>query len=429
MSTIYNKVVVDGSTLMDISDTTAVAADVASGKYFYTANGTKTLGTASGGSSEGQTATGTVTGDGTTILEIPCSFEPDIIYVYGDMSDDVTNRGIVSVGIIKDTILCVSAGSSTSSTEPYGAVFNNITGYNESDTENVHATYTNGTLTIDTAQNTSSSRFRSGQVYNYELSTIGTGGDSSATLITKIINANGTYSAQDDSADGYSSVTVNVPSSGITPTGSINITTNGTHDVTNYASAVVSVPTSGGGGSSATQHTISLTLWDDTTATIPVYYDDSLLNTIITSFKPTMYNNKQIAQASLDNVIWFNLPARIPLNTQLIDFSKVKEHYGLDDNGAEEEYEWSSATDYIRIDPNMTFSIINYRWFGLYFYDTNKTYIDAMQPQSLSNATIDENDDAHGTLTSLAMPSNAEYLRLVIHLGADDTNASVIRIG
>jgi hypothetical protein len=33
-------------TAVDISDTTAVAADVASGKYFYTANGTKTAGTA-----------------------------------------------------------------------------------------------------------------------------------------------------------------------------------------------------------------------------------------------------------------------------------------------------------------------------------------------------------------------------------------------
>jgi len=39
------------------------------------------------------------------------------------------------------------------------------------------------------------------------------GGGSSATLITKTITANGTYSASDDDADGYSEVTVNVPSS------------------------------------------------------------------------------------------------------------------------------------------------------------------------------------------------------------------------
>lgn len=38
-------------TALDISDTTAVASDVAQGKYFYTANGIKTAGTASGGGS------------------------------------------------------------------------------------------------------------------------------------------------------------------------------------------------------------------------------------------------------------------------------------------------------------------------------------------------------------------------------------------
>ena len=59
--TTYNKVTLDGTTLMDISDTTAVASDVASGKYFYTAGGVKTAGTASSGSISLQTKTVTPT--------------------------------------------------------------------------------------------------------------------------------------------------------------------------------------------------------------------------------------------------------------------------------------------------------------------------------------------------------------------------------
>ena len=49
-NTYKNKVVLrDGTTVMDITDTTAVASDVAQGKYFYTATGEKVEGTATGG--------------------------------------------------------------------------------------------------------------------------------------------------------------------------------------------------------------------------------------------------------------------------------------------------------------------------------------------------------------------------------------------
>ena len=55
----------DGTTIIDISDTTAIASDVAAGKYFYTAAGLKVAGTASGSDAvvvwdEPDTAGGTI---------------------------------------------------------------------------------------------------------------------------------------------------------------------------------------------------------------------------------------------------------------------------------------------------------------------------------------------------------------------------------
>ena len=48
------------ATFTDVTDTTAAAGDVASGKYFYTSDGTRTQGTSSGGTSKNaQTVQGT----------------------------------------------------------------------------------------------------------------------------------------------------------------------------------------------------------------------------------------------------------------------------------------------------------------------------------------------------------------------------------
>lgn len=57
----------------------------------------------------------------------------------------------------------------------------------------------------------------------------------------KAITANGTGI----NVEGYSTVSVNVPASGITPSGTLNINANGTYDATNYASVKVDVPTGG----------------------------------------------------------------------------------------------------------------------------------------------------------------------------------------
>lgn len=69
----------------------------------------------------------------------------------------------------------------------------------------------------------------------------GGGGGGSATLISKSITANGTYSASDDDADGYSSVTVNVPS------GASNVVTGTFKGTTTGAAMDVTLNYSGSG--------------------------------------------------------------------------------------------------------------------------------------------------------------------------------------
>lgn len=82
---------------------------------------------------------------------------------------------------------------------------------------------------------------------------------SAANLISKTITVNGTFNPSDDGADGYSSVLVNVPTTGITPSGTLTVTSNGTVNVTNYAYADIQVPTGGSvvGAESILDKTIS----------------------------------------------------------------------------------------------------------------------------------------------------------------------------
>lgn len=305
-------------TATDISDTTAIASDVAQGKYFYTSAGVKTTGTASGGSS-GQSLTGTFTGDNSNTAQIQCSFAPDVINIYGDLSGDVTNRGVVVITIVKDNTIYALTDSSTSSTMPSPTYYNVITGYNESDSSNPHATYSNGVLTIDMVYTSTSARFLSGITYSYELSTLGSGSGGSSTLITKSISANGTYSASSDSADGYSQVTVAAPNSysqsdegkvvsngALVSQTSQNITTNGTYNTTLKNEVVVNV--SGGETPSATAHTIYFEFTDSTDATINAWYNDSFISDAITATTPTTYGQKTVDSASLDSVTWYTRP-------------------------------------------------------------------------------------------------------------------------
>lgn len=65
-----NKVIFGAVSIIDISDTTAVASDVAQGKYFYAASGEKLEGTATGGGGAAITVTDTTDSHGGIIREI-----------------------------------------------------------------------------------------------------------------------------------------------------------------------------------------------------------------------------------------------------------------------------------------------------------------------------------------------------------------------
>lgn len=88
-----NKVqLANGTVLIDITDTTAVASDVAAGKYFYDAAGVKTLGTNSGGGGSGTIETGSFTVASNisisvagTSVTVGFSGHPDFIYCWMDL--------------------------------------------------------------------------------------------------------------------------------------------------------------------------------------------------------------------------------------------------------------------------------------------------------------------------------------------------------
>lgn len=174
------------------------------------------------------------------------------------------------------------------------------------------------------------------------------------------------------------------------------------------AQGVKTAGTGSGGTPSATQHTIYFEFSDSTNTTINAYYDDSFISNAITATTPTTYGGKTVTLAQLDGVTWYQAGGGdIPLNTELVDYTAVRSGYYVDDDGTITAGEaWDCVTDYITIDPSMTFSFISRQWTGVGFYDSSKTPIRGITSNDLG--TVQDNY-VHGTITPSVIPSNAAY--------------------
>ena len=192
-----NKVTANNVTLIDLTADTAVASDVAAGKYFHLATGERVVGTVSGGGGDSYTRTIVVPEQTVTPNSDRLAYVTNTDwYAEGEMY-------IVTLDGTEYATRCTNLWTenySIGSVAWYFGVNNDVVYPFGS----IYAPLESGEVSF-AFSNTSSHTIK---VEHLEFI------DGPLNLITKSIIQNGTYNASSDNADGYSSVTVNVPSGG-----------------------------------------------------------------------------------------------------------------------------------------------------------------------------------------------------------------------
>lgn len=161
----------------------------------------------------------------------------------------------------------------------------------------------------------------------------------------------------------------------------------------------------------ATHHVIHLEFTDNTDTDIDLYYDDTLIGTMITAYDPVTYGGKTVTLAQLDGVTWYE-PSVIPLNTQLIDYTKCSADTAIGNTGAAIEQQWYYASDYTPIETGMTFAYRAGIWFYIGFYDANKSVITTMYVYQYATQDPNDSNTGYGNIPGSSIPANAKYLRL-----------------
>jgi hypothetical protein len=193
-----------------------------------------------------------------------------------------------------------------------------------------------------------------------------------------------------------------------------------------YNASGVKTAGTASGGPSVTAHSIYLEYLDGTNTIIPVDYNDPMIGTMITSYKPAVHNNKYVGLAQLDGVTWYS-PAAILPNTELIDYSAVTNDTRLNEDGTTETAQWYGVSDYTMIDPMMTFTYKGLYWGRICFYDETRTFISSIYIPRDGEQQQEDPNSGIGTLTPAKIPATSKFIRISTLNDATSDMLSLIR--